>query len=180
MRYLLYIVESTFSFLISQLLKIEGIREYILEKLSNWTEEKGLKYGISFRLQPKVAELTGGCVCMYCNWAIEPNDQHGYCEMILKLDGMSDEDLLSIWKALDDYNSDEMYDEKSGISMDEWANAVYAEISKRELDWISHEAQSVQFPECPYCEGPGRVGNAAPSWASIGHYFYCYECGMTF
>jgi hypothetical protein len=38
-----------------------------------------------------------------------------------------------VWRSLENYDPDEYYDAEKGITMDEWANAVYSELSSRGL-----------------------------------------------
>jgi hypothetical protein len=52
-----------------------------------------------------------------------------------KLEQMSDSSLLAVWEGLRNYDPTEMYDVERGITMDEWAEAVYSEISLRGLKW---------------------------------------------
>jgi hypothetical protein len=53
-------------------------------------------------------------------------------EMTTRLNNMSILELMSIWSNLDDYDPEDMYDSSKGISMDDWAQAVYLEIHKRQ------------------------------------------------
>jgi hypothetical protein len=54
-------------------------------------------------------------------------------EVMQKLAAMSDGDLRTVWRSLENYDPDEYYDAEKGIKMDEWANAVYSELSSRGL-----------------------------------------------
>ena len=51
--------------------------------------------------------------------------------MFQKLDSMSNHDIHVTWDALRDYDPSEYYDEEGGVTMDDWAEAVYSEKGKR-------------------------------------------------
>jgi hypothetical protein len=51
--------------------------------------------------------------------------------LIERVKAMLDEQLLSIWEALKEYNPAEEY--SPGITMDDWASLIYSELSYREL-----------------------------------------------
>lgn len=50
-----------------------------------------------------------------------------------KLAAMSDRDIMIIWRALANYDPSEYYDRENNITMDDWAEAVYSERSRRGL-----------------------------------------------
>lgn len=50
-----------------------------------------------------------------------------------KVHSMSDARLKGVWDALKDYDPSKEY--APGVSMDDWANMVYMEISRRNIAW---------------------------------------------
>lgn len=55
-----------------------------------------------------------------------------YQEMLDKIDALSDSELLAIWELLaSSWESSDMYSD--GITMLEWAECIYSEISYRNL-----------------------------------------------
>jgi hypothetical protein len=48
-----------------------------------------------------------------------------------KLEKMSDEDIKTVWNALDTFDANEKYD--GNMTMTDWASLVYSEVSRRGL-----------------------------------------------
>ena len=67
-----------------------------------------------------------------------------YAKAVTKIDSMSDQNLLTAWEALADYDPAENY--APGVSMDEWASMVYSEISQRGL--LRRESPSPHAEAC--------------------------------
>lgn len=50
-----------------------------------------------------------------------------------KAKSLSDHELLGVWQALERYDPREFLDKLKGVSMDDWAEVVYAELDMRGL-----------------------------------------------
>ncbi|MDP2684671.1 MAG: hypothetical protein Q8P20_06555 [bacterium] len=66
--------------------------------------------------------------------------KQAFDKMYAKLEAMDDNEILSVWEALnhvpDNFESQkkkDMWDRDAGITMDEWAEAVFSEKSKRNI-----------------------------------------------
>lgn len=123
------------TWMMSILLKIQITQDFALEKLNAWADANGVRYATSCNMQKAVASVTNGAICSYCEWNIPPGERHGYCKAVLKIEAMSDDNLMIVWNALGDYDPKAMYDAEAGITMDDWAEMVYGEVTKRGLKW---------------------------------------------
>ena len=69
-------------------------------------------------------------VSKYVQYMLE-RENSKYWQAIADIEKLSDKDLLNVWKNLFPYHRDEMYNPE--MFMDEYAEAVYSEISLRQL-----------------------------------------------
>ena len=146
------------TWIMSILLKIQISQDFALEKLNAWrdaNEYLGVRYDTSWNMQKAVASVTNGRICGYCEWNIASGERHGYCEAVLNVEAMPDDDLITVWNALD-YDPNAMYDAEAGITMEQWEKTVYSEVTKRCLDWW--EDVMVTYPHC-----------YAQYWSEDGH-----------
>lgn len=133
------------------LLKASNTRPWIISKIELWSDANkfsGIRYGVSAILQDDFAKVTGGKICGYCQWNIKPGERHGYCEVVLKAQGMGEDELLKTWRALKQYDPKELYDRETGITMETWAETIYSEVSRRSLDWQAYEDEGSMPTDC--------------------------------
>jgi hypothetical protein len=55
--------------------------------------------------------------------------------MFAKIEALTNQELLAVWTALKHYDPKDFYDRQHSITMDDWANAIYSNISRRGLCW---------------------------------------------
>jgi hypothetical protein len=61
---------------------------------------------------------------------------------------MGEDELLKIWKSLKQYDPKEIYDHETGVTMETWAETIYAEVSRRSLDWQAYENEGSMPADC--------------------------------
>lgn len=145
------IAETLVASIFKLLLKVNKTRSYVTSKIELWSDGNkfpGIRYGVSATLQYDFAKVSGGKICGYCQWNIKPDDRHGYCEVVLKVQGMGEDELLKTWKSLKQYDPKELYDRETGVTMETWAETIYAEVSRRSLDWQAYEDEGSMPADC--------------------------------
>ncbi len=146
-----FVAETLVAGIFKLLLKATKTRSWVVNKIELWSDANrfpGIRYGVSATLQDAFAKVSGGKICGYCQWNIKPGERHGYCEVVLKVQGMGEDELLRTWKALKQYDPKELYDRETGVTMETWAETIYSEVSRRGLDWRAYEDEAPAPADC--------------------------------